>query len=1012
MNNSDPVNDLRKSIPTLTEENYPEWRLRISIYLRQKKLLTYCNNPITPALDTTKPTKSESDDLDASNEACALITSTLDSRTFAELVNEETSQNSHELWRRINERFASSSFNSKARVWSRFLKVVYQNDLRTFISECRRCLNEISSVGLEVGDIILAFTILTKLPEEFQPLIEKITLNAEQQGNPDNVLKTLHEMVLKGEALSNEPSKTIALNCETFPSKTVHYCANGKHNPLVKSHGPEKCWQLHPELRQERRTREARSNFTVARALLTLKENKLTTTSLVLDTGASNHMFNDKRFFSSIKSCSTKISTGCNSSSLKAEAIGTVKITDRKGKTWILRNSLYVPALTTNLLSLTNLAASETRIKKEKGHHEVYLDQESKPAFICSITNSVLETKIRLPTNQCYHTKLNDQPWHDRLGHMNTAGVAKLVNCQKENVHLDLCGPIATPTISGSQYFMIIIDQFRKFISVKLLRRKSEAFNHFKEFKNAAENLHSTKIKRIISDGGGDSRTTPSNNSVLKAVSNTASVQPTPPNTMVYRREETDQSLKKRGEKKTPFENWHHEKPPLRHLRPFGCKAWIRIPPQLRTHKFAPVSWEGIFLGYENNGSSYRILRSRDQAVVISRKDNEPNAMTQSESNTEQVDQPSEEAEDPESPSETLEAPPSRIRVIGPRHPTLISSDIDTANILSYRRRPRTNLTQIKENETPRSYNEALSGPNKERWEVAIQTKLDNMEKLKVCTPRPKSGDDKPITCTWAFRIKKNSTGKPTEYKARLCAQGFRQIPGVDYQHTFSPTSRLSSLRTLISFAASNQYQFHQMDVKSAFLNAPIEDNIAIEVPQGLALNKTSHVLQLNKALYGLKQSPLAWHNHLSKWLKSVNFSQSVSDPCVFWKSDPDPIWIYIHVDDLALFGPNIDPFKKLIQEHFEMKDLGEANLLLGITVHHLQNGFSLSQAHYINELAETFNISELTPSNTPLKPHLQLLPASDEEIKEFEDTGINYRSAVGSLNYISSNTRPDITFA
>ncbi|MBW0569730.1 hypothetical protein O181_109445 [Austropuccinia psidii MF-1] len=189
------------------------------------------------------------------------------------------------------------------------------------------------------------------------------------------------------------------------------------------------------------------------------------------------------------------------------------------------------------------------------------------------------------------------------------------------------------------------------------------------------------------------------------------------------------------------------------------------------------------------------------------------------------------------------------------------------------------------------------------------------------------------------------------------------------------------------------------MDVKSAFLNAPIEDNIAIEVPQGLALNKTSHVLQLNKALYGLKQSPLAWHNHLSKWLKSVNFSQSVSDPCVFWKSDPDPIWIYVHVDDLALFGPNLDSFKKLIQEHFKMKDLGEANLLLGITIHHLQNGFSLSQAHYINKLAETFNISKLTPSNTPLEPHLQLLPASSEEIKEFEDTGINYCSAVGSLN-------------
>ncbi|MBW0588360.1 hypothetical protein O181_128075 [Austropuccinia psidii MF-1] len=110
MNNSDPTNDLRKRIPTLSKENYLEWRLCISIYLRQKKLLAYCNKPITSALDSAKAAKAES------NEACALITSTLDSQMLAELFNEETSNNSNELWKRINEQFDSSSFNSKARI--------------------------------------------------------------------------------------------------------------------------------------------------------------------------------------------------------------------------------------------------------------------------------------------------------------------------------------------------------------------------------------------------------------------------------------------------------------------------------------------------------------------------------------------------------------------------------------------------------------------------------------------------------------------------------------------------------------------------------------------------------------------------------------------------------------------------------------------------------------------------------------------------------------------------------
>ncbi|MBW0468064.1 hypothetical protein O181_007779, partial [Austropuccinia psidii MF-1] len=290
-----------------------------------------------------------------------------------------------------------------------------------------------------------------------------------------------------------------------------------------------------------------------------------------------------------------------------------------------------------------------------------------------------LETKIRLPTNQCYHTKHNDQPWHDLLGHINEAGVAKLVNSQKgkqncdiclkgkitalpfsskftpalsilENVHLDLCGPIATPTVLGSQYFMIIINQFSKFISIKLLRQKNEAFNQFKEFKNAAENLHSPKIKRIISDGGGEFKNhsfeqlciesgiehrfspacTPQHNGISERGNQSIIekarcllIQSALPLKFWGEAVSTAAFLcnliPKQGDNKTPFKNWYHQKPPLKCLRPFGCKAWIRIPPQLHTHKFAPVSWEGIFLGYKNNGSSYRILRSQDQAVVISR---------------------------------------------------------------------------------------------------------------------------------------------------------------------------------------------------------------------------------------------------------------------------------------------------------------------------------------------------------------------------------------------------------
>ncbi|MBW0537814.1 hypothetical protein O181_077529 [Austropuccinia psidii MF-1] len=128
-----------------------------------------------------------------------------------------------------------------------------------------------------------------------------------------------------------------------------------------------------------------------------------------------------------------------------------------------------------------------------------------------------------------------------------------------------------------------------------------------------------------------------------------------------------------------------------------------------------------------------------------------------------------------------------------------------------------------------------------------------------------------------------DNSGNTIEYKACLCAHGFHQISGLDYQSMFAPTGRLSSLRTLISFAEINKYKFHQMDVQSAFLNAPLKGDICLEIPQGVLADKETQVLQLKKALYRLKQASLAWYKHLSNWLTISAFKCSLTDPCVFW---------------------------------------------------------------------------------------------------------------------------------
>ncbi|MBW0526155.1 hypothetical protein O181_065870 [Austropuccinia psidii MF-1] len=246
----------------------------------------------------------------------------------------------------------------------------------------------------------------------------------------------------------------------------------------------------------------------------------------------------------------------------------------------------------------------------------------------------------------------------------------------------------------------------------------------------------------------------------------------------------------------------------------------------------------------------------------------------------------------------------SRIKVIGPRHPTLISSDVDSHHILPYSRRPKVFLST--HDDSPRTFKQALSSSKKEVWSPAIQKELSSMNRLRVWEVVDLKPDYKLVGTTWVFRAKRNHLNEVIEYKARLCAQGFTQTPGVDFEKTYAPTGRMNSLRTLISFAASKNLLFHQVDIKSAFLNAPLTETVYLSIPQGLDFDQRKTCLCLNKAIYGLKQAPLAWYKRLKSWLTKISFAAFLLDPCVFYRSNPTPVGLYVHVDDIAIFGSDV----------------------------------------------------------------------------------------------------------
>lgn len=312
-----------------------------------------------------------------------------------------------------------------------------------------------------------------------------------------------------------------------------------------------------------------------------------------------------------------------------------------------------------------------------------------------------------------------------------------------------------------------------------------------------------------------------------------------------------------------------------------------------------------------------------------------------------------------------------------------------------------------------------MRGPNKLHWEKAIQAELDNMSRHGVFTVVELPDGAKSVGTTWVFREKWAPSGIFVKHKARLCAQGFTQVEGIDYDETYAPTGSKAALRALVAVAAEEDFEIHKMDAVAAFLNGIPKETIYLRIPQGFDIpGRTERtVLKVNKSIYGLKQSPRCWYDELRLFLISINFRASTANPCLFISQDKShPCYVHVHVDDMTIAGTksSVQSFKNLIGNKFEMEDLGEVTDILGMSVtrdRKLRN-LTLSQQSYVENLLNSYDMDDCKPVATPMEPGSHLLPATDEELADFAASGHNYRRAVGSLNYLVQCSRPDLAFA
>ena len=318
----------------------------------------------------------------------------------------------------------------------------------------------------------------------------------------------------------------------------------------------------------------------------------------------------------------------------------------------------------------------------------------------------------------------------------------------------------------------------------------------------------------------------------------------------------------------------------------------------------------------------------------------------------------------------------------------------------------------------PKNLAEAMERSDWPEWKKAMDEEIALMAKYDVWDEVDHPDDANLVGCRWVFRIKRDSDGKILKYRARLVAQGFTQLYGVDFNETFAPVARLSSLRTVIAIAASEDWELHQMDVKSAYLNSPIDTAIYMRLPPGYT--SKGKVARVKKGLYGLRQSGNLWHKTLAIAFQQLDLIRSAVDHGVFYVHDNEGTTIVCSsTDDFAITASSpsrMEKFKSNLSNHFEMSDLGELAWILGIRVtrDRTLRTISLSQSAYIDSVVKRFNLTSAAPLGTPLDPSIQLSKdQSPSTTQHWEDMQkVPYREAIGSLMYAAIGTRPDITYA
>jgi hypothetical protein len=280
--------------------------------------------------------------------------------------------------------------------------------------------------------------------------------------------------------------------------------------------------------------------------------------------------------------------------------------------------------------------------------------------------------------------------------------------------------------------------------------------------------------------------------------------------------------------------------------------------------------------------------------------------------------------------------------------------------------------------DTPKTIVDAFASPNMDDWKEVVYSEMDSILSNGTWELIDRPYGCKPVGCKWVFKKKLKPDGTIDKYKTRLVAKGYIQKEGEDLFDTYSHVARLTTIRILLSLGTSHGLLIHHMDVKTTFLNGELEDKIYMAQPDGFIVKgQEDKVCKLVKSLYGLKQAPKQWHEKFDVTLISADFSVNEADRYIYYRLvEGQGVILCLYVDDILIFGISLDVInevKTFLYQSFDMKDMGEADVILNIKLIKGENGITLTQSHYVEKILSRFSYKDIKLSPTPYDPSLIL---------------------------------------